>query len=99
MDRYGIPTALGVVEDEELYREKSNEISQQLEAMVRNAVGVLMGGVDVKLIEAGATRAELYERFYATMNATISKAVLGETLTTEQGQRGSQALGTVHGAH
>ena len=95
MDRYGIPLALGTV-DQDTYEKKSGEIVQNLEAMVRNAVGVVTAGTDVKIVEASTVRGDLYEKFYDTMNATISKAILGETLTTEQGDRGSQALGTVH---
>ncbi len=45
------------------------------------------GGVDAK-----ATHAELY----SLLGAEMSKAVLGQTLTTEQGKVGSQALGNVH---
>ncbi len=33
---------------------------------------------------------------FDTLGAEMSKAVLGQTLTTEQGARGSQALGRVH---
>lgn len=38
---------------------------------------------------------DLYDRFTATCNAEISKAVNGNTLTTEAGDKGTQALGTV----
>lgn len=40
----------------------------------------------------GASHAELF----AVLGAEMSKAVLGQTLTTEQGSKGSQALGRVH---
>lgn len=40
----------------------------------------------------GGTHAELF----AVLGAEMSKAVLGQTLTSEQGSRGSQALGRVH---
>lgn len=40
----------------------------------------------------GGTHAELF----AVLGAEMSKAVLGQTLTSEQGSRGSQALGKVH---
>lgn len=42
--------------------------------------------------KVGASHSELF----AVLGAEMSKAVLGQTLTTEQGSRGSQALGNVH---
>ncbi|GAB6394603.1 MAG: hypothetical protein MdMp024_0915 [Bacteroidales bacterium] len=39
---------------------------------------------------------ELYEKFVSVCNAEISKLVLGNTLTTEQGQKGARSLGEVH---
>lgn len=37
-----------------------------------------------------------HSELFAVIGAEMSKAVLGQTLTTEQGSRGSQALGRVH---
>lgn len=39
---------------------------------------------------------ELYSKLVETCNSETSKLVLGNTLTTEVGERGTQALGTVH---
>ena len=55
---------------------------------------------DTKLnfIEAGnkTGSADVYERLCARCNNEISKLVLGNTLTTESSENGTQALGTVH---
>jgi len=40
--------------------------------------------------------ADLYERLCERCNSEISKLVLGNTLTTEASNKGTQALGTVH---
>ncbi len=40
--------------------------------------------------------ADVYERFIERCNSEISKLVLGNTLTTESSETGTQALGTVH---
>lgn len=40
--------------------------------------------------------ADLYERLCERCNSEISKLILGNTLTTEASDRGTQALGTVH---
>lgn len=54
-------------------------------------------GTKINLIEGGnATGSgELYEKFSTFCNNEISKAVNGNTLTTEAGDKGTQALGTV----
>lgn len=53
---------------------------------------------DMKLIESGnkTGSADLYERLVDRANSEISKLVLGNTLTTEASDTGTQALGTVH---
>ena len=52
----------------------------------------------LKLIEAGnkTGSADVYERLCERCNNEISKLVLGNTLTTEASEKGTQALGTVH---
>lgn len=52
----------------------------------------------LNLIEAGnkAGSADVYERLIERCNSEISKLILGNTLTTEASDTGTQALGTVH---
>ncbi len=54
-------------------------------------------GTKINLIEPGNVSASgaLYEAFSTFCNNEISKAVNGNTLTTEAGDKGTQALGTV----
>ena len=53
---------------------------------------------EFKLTEAGnkTGSADVYERLCERCNNEISKLVLGNTLTTESSEKGTQALGTVH---
>ncbi len=51
---------------------------------------------DVSLLGAITKIGDSHEMFESFFNAEISKRVLGQTLTTEQGAKGSQALGRVH---
>lgn len=53
---------------------------------------------DMKLVESGnkTGTADLYERLCERCNSEISKLILGNTLTTEASEKGTQALGTVH---
>lgn len=52
----------------------------------------------LNLIEAGnkTGSANVYERLCERCNNELSKLVLGNTLTTESSEKGTQALGTVH---
>ena len=43
-----------------------------------------------------AAQADVYERLCERCNSEISKLILGNTLTTEAAEKGTQALGTVH---
>lgn len=55
-------------------------------------------GSNLDLVETGNTTgsSELYSDLVDRCNAEMSKAVLGNTLTTEASETGTQALGTVH---
>lgn len=55
-------------------------------------------GTTLKFVESGnkTGSADLYKSLSEFCNAELSKLVLGNTLTTEAGVKGSQALGTVH---
>lgn len=54
-------------------------------------------GTKINLIQAGniSGGSDLYDRLHTICNNEISKIVNGNTLTTEAGDRGTQALGTV----
>lgn len=53
---------------------------------------------ELQLREAGnkTGSAEVYDKFIERCNSEISKLILGNTLTTEASDTGTQALGTVH---
>jgi hypothetical protein len=54
--------------------------------------------VEIKIHPTGgsAQSSEVYDRFIAVCDAGISKTILGNTLTTEQGDSGARSLGQVH---
>jgi len=74
-------------------------LADMLEAMIQSAVAVIPDDSQVEIKEAGGKgeSADIYERLIKISNAEISKALLGQTLTTEAGDRGSFSLGKVHG--
>lgn len=53
---------------------------------------------NIRLVESSAKSAssQLYKDFSDTCNSELSKLILGNTLTTESNNTGTQALGTVH---
>ena len=61
------------------------------------AVYILPEGSNLELVESGnkTGSAELYERLTERCNSEISKLLLGNTLTTEASNTGTQALGTI----
>ena len=64
------------------------------------SLAVFVHGKDtsLNLVEAGnkTGSADVYERLCERCNNEISKLILGNTLTTESSENGTQALGTVH---
>ena len=59
----------------------------------------LPDGCNMELVDSQSKSgsSELYKTFVDTCNNEISKLFLGNTLTTEASDKGTQALGTVHG--
>lgn len=79
--------------------EERTKLMSALAELGRGSGLVVPQGSLVKLIEAGmagANTGDAQAKLVAVMNAEISKIVLGETLTTEQGQNGARSLGQVH---
>lgn len=70
------------------------------DAASAGALAVFVHGKDttLNLVEAGnkTGSADVYERLCERCNNEISKLILGNTLTTEAAETGTQALGTVH---
>ena len=63
-----------------------------------DAAAIIPEGMNIEFVDDTTVRgrAEVFREFVAYLDSRISIAVLGQTLTTEQGDRGSQALGNVH---
>ena len=80
----------------------SKEDVRTLEAALRGLTtsGIMTHSEFVKIHvewpKGDAAKGSQHKELFDTMGAEVSKAVLGQTLTTEQGRVGSQALGNVH---
>lgn len=70
------------------------------DAMTQGSASVYIhpDGTKLSFIEAGnkTGSGDVYDGLVKVCNAELSKAILGNTLTTEASETGTQALGTVH---
>lgn len=77
--------------------QKKKKILEMLYNMLQYSVGVLNSGEELKTVDVNkSTTSAFYTDLINLCNAEISKSILGQTLTTEQGVVGSQSLGNVH---
>lgn len=96
VEEYGKPIKEGVYDGyDDSAREKMVE---DLYNMGGSAVFVHPKGTEIKLHDSASkgASATLYDSFLNFCNREISKAYLGNTLTTDVSDKGTQALGTVH---
>lgn len=93
---FGMPMREGTYDGyDDLARQK---LVQDLTEMGSAGIFVHPEGTEIKLVEStqkGGSN-EVYSGLINIANAEISKLVLGNTLTTDVGQSGTQALGTIH---
>lgn len=89
------------------YSKKDGASTEDIEALKQIVAGMSASGaavhpdtVSIELMmpsgTAGASSKSDHSGLFDTMGREMSKAVLGQTLTTEGGKVGSQALGNVH---
>ena len=88
-EKYGMPYMIG-----KLPRGASDDeheaLLDKLEQMVQDAVATIPddGAVEILSDSNKSASSDLYDTLIHAMNAEISKAVLGQTLTTEMGKNG-----------
>ena len=74
------------------------QLIQALEAAGSAAYMVIPSGSDIEILPSSGSsnNSELYKRLIDACNDEMSKLILGNTLTTEQGDKGARSLGDVH---
>jgi phage gp29-like protein len=98
LEKFGVPSLAALFETEtteEKARELAEFISEQLLRITSGGAGALAGVKDLKTLEAKG-HGEDFKLLLDLCNTEISKAILGETLTVEVGERGAYAHGKVH---
>ncbi|MCH8029068.1 MAG: DUF935 family protein [Candidatus Dadabacteria bacterium] len=96
-EKFGMPFIVGK-HPAAASQEEIDRMLDMMEKMVQDAVAAIPEGSDIDTLETSTrgSSTSTYEKFLGAMNSEISKAVLGQTLTTEVGDRGSLAAGRVH---
>jgi phage gp29-like protein len=92
LEKFGMPTAVakvpaGILEDPT----KKAQVIAMLKNIATDAGVAIPDTVVVELLEAARTGAADYGAMHEAMNAAISKIVVGQTMTTDDGSSKSQA--------
>ncbi len=93
---YGMPLRLGKY-DASARDEDVQALYNALKSLGNDAAGVISQSTMIEFIEASKSSSiDVYQVLIDTCNSEISKAVLGQTLSTEQTGNGSYAMAKVH---
>ncbi len=99
LEKYGMPFLFGKL-DAKKSDEDLNQFYNDLVDMVRNGVVVSRSDtkeeIDVVESKSRGSSSDTYKAYKNAMNIEISKAILGETLTIENSESGSQAATETH---
>ena len=94
---YGAPIRVGKYRPGTAEKDLTTLFSA-LKALGVDAAAMIPEGTSIEFVQAASTRSspEVYQSLISFVDSGFSKAVLGQTLTTEQGESGARALGQVH---
>ena len=93
-EMFGMPFR-EMIYDDEATRAK---LEQGLQEWGSSGYSIHPRSTELKIHETGGSTGsnEVYDRLIQACDASISKTILGNTLTTEQGENGARSLGEVH---
>lgn len=95
LEIYGLPMRLGKYPAGASDDEK-RKLLQAVVSIGHNAGGVIPQSMAIDFASAAQGNEKPFETMWKGMDAVESKIILGQTLTSSEGQNGTQALGTVH---
>lgn len=90
LEKFGSPTAIGRY-DSGATPTEINRLLGALSAIQTDGAVVVPKGIEVDLLEAARSGTADYKVLHQTMDETIAKIVLGQTMTSEDGSSRSQA--------
>ena len=94
---YGMPLRLGKYDQGASDADKSALVAA-ISSLGSDAAGIISKSTEIEFVEAarGSTATDLWKLLADFCNAEISKALLGQTLSAEVGDRGSYAAARTH---
>ena len=97
MEKYGTPWAIGKY-DRSMNEDEQKQLFKMLKRMIQDAVATIPQDGTVELINAGDKSGsnDIYQSFISKCEDNISKVILGQTLTTDVGKKGSYAAANIH---
>ncbi len=95
-EKYGMPWPIGKYGRGATEQERS-ELLSKLEAMVQDGVAAVSEDTEIEIKEfERRASAEIYDKLIDACDSDMSKAILGQTLTTEIGDKGAYAASKTH---
>lgn len=96
-EKYGMPYLVGTYDSDFVAKSEVDIMLDELDAMIGDGIIAIPKEWTAAILEASKSGSvDVYTRFITMFNAEISKAVLSQTLTTEQGDTGSYAMSQTH---
>ena len=93
---YGQPYRIGRY-DPAAGEEERRRLEEAVRALGADAAGVISKDTEIEILEAAKGQGpDVYERLIRLCNREMAQAVLGQTLTSSEGDGGSYALAKVH---
>jgi len=94
---YGMPLRVGKY-DAGASKEDKDALVTAISSLGSDAAGIISKATEIEFIQGskGSVSADLYENLANFGNKEISKAILGQTLTAEVGDKGSYAASQTH---
>ena len=95
-EKYGMPFLVGK-HPRGASKEDTDSLADMLEDMIQDAIAVIPDDSSVEIQDGAKTASsDIYDKLVDKMNSETSKAILGQTLTTELGAKGSFAASKIH---
>lgn len=92
LEKFGMPTAVAKMPPGSMTDAAQRSKALAMLRQISTDAGVIMpDNVEVELLEAARSGAADYQSLHDAMNAAISKIVVGQTMTTDNGSSKSQA--------
>jgi phage gp29-like protein len=95
LEIYGLPIRLGTYNVSATKEDKAT-LLRAVAGIGHNAAAIIPSGMAIEFKDAASGDNKAFDSMISLMERTMSKAILGGTLTSGEGEHGTQALGKVH---